>query len=395
MLSFDVPGIASVGSLRMQPGSMVWAAFITLFLLTQPCRAQDRFQQTNLVSSVSGQAPTVDPNLKNPWGISLSSGSPFWVSNQATGTATLYNGAGQRFPVGNPLVVTVTSIGGTPKGPTGQVFNSTPDFVIPGGGPATFLFANLDGTISAWNPGQGTNTSIQISTGTAVFTGLALGNNGTGNFLYAADRANNRVRAFNGGFTETNLPGNFTDPNLPSGFTAYNVQNIAGTLFVTYENETSGGGVVDAFDLNGNLLRRVSANANGGTLDSPWGLTRAPASFGALGGALLVGNEGNGRISAFDFNTGQLLGQILDAQGNPIANPGLWGLATGNGGDGGSPDIVYFAAGIQNETEGLFGSISAVPEPSTLVLAGAAALTAAAYVLRERLRRSRQPAWKR
>jgi len=340
---------------------LIFLGCVTLFVgVTASGRAAGgSFQQTNLVSDIPGLANFTDPNLKNPWGISHSSTSPFWVSNQVTGTSTLYNGTGQPFPPGSPLIVNVAN-------PTGQVFNSTPDFSLPTGGKAVFIFASLNGTISGWN--GGTSSVIEATTPGAVYTGLAIGNNGSGNFLYAANATGTGIDVFDGTFQATSLPGSFTDPNLPGGFSVYNIQNLGGTLFVTYENETSGGGVVDAFDLNGNFLRRVTSNADGGPLDSPWGLALAPSTFGQFGGALLVGNEEDGHISAFNPTTGAFLGQLLDQNGNPIANTGLWGLTFGNGGNGGDPNKLYFAAGINDEADGLFGSISAVPEPSTVVL---------------------------
>jgi uncharacterized protein (TIGR03118 family) len=329
------------------------------------CVAEASFVQTNLVSDIPGLAANTDANLKNPWGVSFGPNGPFWVSNQVTGTTTLYNGAGQPFPVGSPLVVTVPGAGG----PTGQVFNPTSDFTLTAGGKALFLFANLDGTISGWNLAHGTLAEVAVSTPGAVFTGLALGNNGSGNFLYAADPGGGQIRVFNGNFVPTSLAGSFVDPNLPAGFSLYNIQNLNGTLYVTYENEAAGGGVVDAFDVNGNFLRRISSNADGGPLDSPWGLVLAPATFGKFGNALLVGNEDDGHISAFDPLTGQFLGQLLDEQHNPIANTGLWGLVFGSGGQGSDPNVLYFAAGINDEEDGLFGSIAAAPDPgSTLAL---------------------------
>jgi len=346
------------------------AAF-ALLPLASVAHAAPLFEQTDLVSSVPGLAPVTDPNLKNPWGVASSPTGPLWVSNQVTATSTVYNGAGQPFPLGAPLVVTIPTVPGAPSGPTGVVFNPSSDFQTGGiaGPAAVFIFSTLDGTLAAWHPSNGTSavTPAAAPDG-AVYTGLAIGNNGSGNFLYVADSANAKIDVYNGSFVKTSLAGSFTDPNLPAGFTPYNVQNLGGKLLVTYENEASGGGIVNEFDLNGNLLRRVSSNAAGGPLDSPWGLAFAPASFGTFAGALLVGNEGDGHISAFNFATGDFLGQLLDTSGNPIANPGLWGLIPGNGGEGGDPEALYLVAGIEDEQQGLLASLrpagAAVPEPS-------------------------------
>jgi uncharacterized protein (TIGR03118 family) len=340
-----------------------------------PARASV-YQQTNLVSDVPGLAAFTDPNLKNPWGMSSSPTSPIWVSNQVSGNSTLYNTAGQP----QALVVTIPGAGG----PTGQVFNASSDFALPTGGKALFLFANLDGSISGWNGAQGTTAVVQASVAGAAFTGLAIGDNGAGNFLYAADSAGNKIDVFDGAFAQTSLSGSFIDPNLDPGFTVYNIQALGGKLYVTYENEGAGGGVVDAFDFNGNFLQRVTSNDATGPLQSPWGLALAPSTFGQFGGALLVGNEDDGRISAFDPTTGAFLGQLLDKNGNPISNPGLWGLKFGNGGNGGDPNTLYFAAGINGEQDGLFGAIRVVPEPSSIVMGGLGLSLVAAIGARRR-----------
>jgi uncharacterized protein (TIGR03118 family) len=347
---------------------------------SQVCRAQTGYVQTNLVSSVPGLAPVTDPLLTNPWGLAFPPTGPFWIANQISSRATVYNGSGQPFPVGNPLVVTVASNAGA--GPTGQVFNPTTDFQISPGVPATFIFANLDGSISGWNGALGNNTLLAVSPSPAnVYTGLARGNNGSGNFLYAANHATGNIDVFNATFGSGGLGGTFTDPNLPAGFTPHNVQNLGGTVYVAYENPNTSAGIVDAFDQNGNIIRRVTASA---LLNSPWGLALAPAGFGQLAGALLVGNEGNGQINGFDPITGQFRGQVVDSMGNPIVNEGLWALTFGNGGLGGDPNTLYFTAGIRAEQQGLFGAISAVPEPALVVLLGAAGLTAVCVSSRKR-----------
>ena len=351
-----------------------------------PAAARAGYVQTNLVSDVPGLANHLDANLKNPWGMSYGPTGPFWVSNQVTGNSTLYDGGGSP----RSLIVTIPNNSASPpRGPTGQVFNNTTDFALSTGGKALFLFANLDGSISGWNGAQGTTAQISVvPSAPTIYTGLALGNNGAGNFLYAADVRNGRIDAFNGTFVKTSLAGSFTDAALPSGFVPYNVQNIGGTLFVTYENRALGGGVVDAFDLSGNFLRRIAANGALGTLQSPWGLAIAPAGFGTFAGKLLVGNKDDGHISAFDPLTGAFAGQILDGQGKPIANTGLWGLMFGNGGSGGDPNNLYFAAGINGETNGLFGEIT-VPEPGSMTLAGlGGALLIAFPIVKSRVRRA-------
>lgn len=328
--------------------------FLTVSIGLMPCLAQagTGYVQANLVSDGAVPAATIDPNLKNPWGISLSSSSPFWVSDNAAGVATLYNGAGT--PVS--LVVTV------PGGPTGQVNNGTSDFVLNDNAKANFIFATLGGTIAGWNGGEGTTAQTVATVAGAVFTGLAIGNNGTGNFLYAANNAGG-INVFNNTFGAATVSGNFTDPNLPAGFTPYNIQNINGTLYVTYIG--AAGGVVDAYDLNGNFLRRIATN---GPLNEPWGLALAPSTFGTLGGDLLVGNLADGRISAFNPNvTNDFLGQLTLANGSLFSEPGLWGLTFGNGGSGGDPNTLYFAAGINGQADGLFGAIG-IPEPSSGVL---------------------------
>jgi uncharacterized protein (TIGR03118 family) len=343
------------------------------------------YVQTNLVSDIANLAAFTDPNLKNPWGIASSATSPFWVSNNGTGTSTLYNGAGQPFPVGSPLVVTIPALpsGTPPSTPTGQVFfNGGAGFELAPGQPARFIFATEGGTIAGWNPASSpTNALTEVITLGAVYKGLAIGNNGSEDLLYAANFEQAKIDVFNGSWAATTLSGSFTDPNLPAGYAPFNVQNLGGTLYVTYAKLGAGGddisgagfGIVDAFDLNGNLLKRVVSP--GGALNSPWGLALAPAGFGEFGSALLVGNSGDGLINAFDPTTGALLGTLLDMNNNPIVNDSLWGLRFGNGGNGGNLSTLYFTAGLNNELNGLFGSIAAVsgptaPEPGTLALLG-------------------------
>ena len=362
-------------------GALFATAFATLAGLPA-APAMAAFVQTNLVSDIPNLAAHTDPNLKNPWGMASSPTSPFWVSNNGSGNSTLYNTLGEPFPVLNPLVVTIPpSPGGTP---TGQVFNGGTGFELNPTQPARFIFATESGTIAGWNPAtNATNavTKVDNSASGASYKGLAIGSNAAGTFLYAANFASGAIDVFDSTFAATTLSGAFTDPNLPSGYAAFNVQNLGGILYVTYAIRGSdgddvagaGNGIVNAFDTNGNLLRRVTG---GGALNSPWGLELAPAGFGQFGGALLVGNFGDGVINAFNPLTGLFLGTLLDSANNAIVNDGLWGLRFGNGGNGGTLGTLYFTAGLNDEVNGLFGSLSVIPEPASLALLLAGVLAA-------------------
>jgi uncharacterized protein (TIGR03118 family) len=329
------------------------------------------FQQTNLVSDVAnppGGAPVVqDANLKNPWGVSFGPQTPFWVSDQAAGVTTLYTSNADGSTAAKvPLTVTIPPAPPATQGtPTGQVANTTTDFQL-NGSPALFIFASLDGNITAWNRSAGTTAVVESPNPGSVYTGLAIGSSTAGNFLYAANVAQGRIDVFDKNFQHATAPGGFLDPNLPPGvttFVPFNVQNLGGTLYVTYENraDREHGGIVDAFDTSGNFLRRVVT----GGVNAPWGLAIAPATFGPFGGALLVGNFGlgDGKINAYNPMTGKFLGYVTDANGLPLAFERLWTLTFGNGVTGGK-DVLFFTAGINAEKDGLFGSIRFVaPAP--------------------------------
>ncbi|HMF74122.1 MAG TPA: TIGR03118 family protein [Bryobacteraceae bacterium] len=349
------------------------------------------FTQTNLVSNIPGLAPVTDPNLVNPWGISASATSPFWVSNQGTSTSTLYSGTG----VKSPLTVTVPPTGAPPTGPTGQVFNSAGagNFLDPNNNaPASFIFATLAGSIDVWNNSNGTTAVVVAPPSGGAYTGLALANNAGANLLYAANFVpGGGIHVFNSSFAATTLGGSFTDPNLPAGYSPYNIQNLNGKLYVEYAKIDpvthraavgAGLGYVNVFDTNGNLLQRLASN---GPLDAPWGIAVAPAGFGSFANDLLVGNFGDGTINAFDPITGNWLGSLTDPFGNPIVNSGLWGIQFGN--SSADPNALYFAAGINNETDGLFGLIQATPEPAAAGLVALGVLGMLGYA-RRRSRKS-------
>ncbi len=317
--------------------------------------------QINLVSDIPLVAAHTDSNLVNPWGMASSATSPIWVSDNRTGVATLYNGSG----IALGLVVSIPKPGGgaSPGAPTGIVFNSTSDFSSD-----RFIFATEDGTIAGWSGGTTASLEVDDSGSGAVYKGIALGNNGTANFLYATDFHNGAISVFDKNFTPVTLSGSFTDPNLPAGFAPFGIQNIGGILIVTYAKQDAakhddvpgaGNGYVDEFDMNGNFLKRL---ISAGVLNSPWGLAKAPAGFGDLSGDLLVGNFGDGRINTFDPSTGAFLDTLNDSLGNPIVVQGLWGLLFGNGGNGGAQTECFFSAGIPGsgsvEDHGLFGKFA-------------------------------------
>jgi uncharacterized protein (TIGR03118 family) len=340
--------------------------------------------QVNLVSDIPGLATITDPNLKNPWGVSFSATSPIWISNQVTSTADLFNVHGVTVSQ-NALEVTIPTVIG-PQGPTGQVFNGTSSFMV-NQSAASFIFANLNGTISAWNNTAGTTAVIAASTPGAVYTGLAIDRSSTPH-LYAANTAQNRIDVFDGTFTDvtnTAFAGKFVDPVLPAGLAPFNVQNINGKIYVTYApvgrpaqiSATEGNGVVAVFDLNGNFIQQL---ITGSKLASPWGLALAPLGWDGFGGDLLVGNfsYAAGEINAFDPLTGAFLGTVIS---NPSFQ-GLWALTFGNGGNGGDTNILYFTTGLDGETHGLFAALTPVPEPSALLLLGVGLAGLAAWMRR-------------
>jgi uncharacterized protein (TIGR03118 family) len=388
----------------LRPAYMRGALVVGLLIAASHASAQvagNSYVQTNLVSDMTGVAPTVDANLINPWGLSASSSSPLWVANNGTSTSTVYTGAGAIVAPGTPPVPLVVTIpppagAGMSSGPTGTVHNGSTAFMV-NGKPAAFLFSTIAGTIAGWNGGTMAVTVADNSAAGAVYTGLALGADANGPLLYAPNFKAGTVDVFNGSFAQVNV-GAFSDPFIPPGFAPFGIMTTPkNDVIVTYAlqnwNATAdvagaGHGYVDEFSPDGNLMRRL---ISGGALDSPWGLALAPASgFGAFNGALLVGNFGDGRINAYTFppaigappdawfgffdffNQAQFIDTMRDAQGRPLTILGLWGLLFGNGGANGSTTSLYFAAGIPGsvgtldtiQQHGLVGMINAAPAPT-------------------------------
>ncbi len=353
-----------------------------------PAAAEPLFNQTNLVTNdqTANPAQTTDPNLVNAWGISSSPTSPFWVSDNGAGVATLYNvNPNTNATSIASLVVTIPPVGsGTP---TGNVFNA-----ISGAfNGDLFLFVSEDGTISGWRGALGTTAErLQIASDANVYKGTTEATIGGNTYLYAANFRGGTIDVLKGSPGAPDLTGHFTDPNLPAGYAPFNIRLLGNKLYVTYALQDAskhddvagaGQGFVSVFDTQGSFLGRVGS---GGTLNSPWGLALAPMSFGPLAGDLLVGNFGDGRINAFDLSTDTFVGQLLGTDGSELTIDGLWGLTVGNDGNGGSSNKLYFTAGPDGEMNGLFGVITAVPEPATIWLLGAGL---GVGLLRRKLRR--------
>lgn len=359
------------------------AVSLGLFSLATTVAAQQHYKQTNLISDIPGMAAATDPNLVNPWGMSRSSGSPWWISQNGPGLTTLYSGAGAATPLGQPcpagtstncVIVPTGDPDKSPTGtPTGQVFNGTSDFQLTSNNPARFIFVTEDGTISGWNPGVSASSAmIKVNThGASVFKGVALASSrtssgGMANFLYVADFGKGRVAVYDSNFNRVHMEGDaFEDEALPHGFAPFNVQNIGGDIYVAFakqgggvdEVDGAGLGYVDVFSTGGRLLRRLQHTQ---WMNAPWGMTQAPSDFGAYSHNVLVGQFGSGQILVFDAVNGQFKGTLNDANNKPITIDGLWDIAFGSGGTSGSATALFFTAGLNDEADGLFGTITPI-----------------------------------
>lgn len=349
-----------------------WSSFpavLALGLLTACFGGGDdneptRFNLTALVSDGSGAAHT-DANLVNGWGVAFNPTGFVWVADNGTGKSTLYDGSG----VPQSLVVSIPPGAAGDAEPTGIVFNgSSTDFMVSAGGvsgASAFVFAGQAGTLAGWSPAVNRTVAITAvdasATGTS-YTGLALAPTGAGQRLYAADFHNRKVDVYDTAFALVTPPGAFTDPALPAGYAPFGIQALGGRLYVTYAQQDAGGdevrgaglGVVDVYDTAGVFIRRL---ATGGPLNAPWGLALAPGNFGSFSNALLVGNFGDGRINAFDPNTGIFLGALADGNGQALVVDGLWGMAFGNGVNNQPTNTLFVAAGPADETHGLYARI--------------------------------------
>ena len=334
--------------------------------------ADQGFTPINLVSDIAGVARYTDPNLVNAWGIVFPSSGNLWISANGTGVSTIYRPNG----VASSLVVTIPPPAGSPPGtvatPTGVALNGTTEFVVSNNtaAAAKFIFATEDGTIAGWAPTVAPSNAVLAvdnSAGGAVYKSVALAAIGTTNYLYVANFNAGVVEMYDAHF---NFVRSFTDATVPAGYAPFGIGVIDGNLYVTFalqqpskhdDQAGPGNGFVTVFKPDGTLVKHLIAH---GKLNSPWGLAVAPKGFGRLGGALLVGNFGDGRINVYNRTTGAWLGQLSFPNGDPIVINGLWGLTFGtkltkplHGEDRDLGHVLFFTAGIADESHGLFGFI--------------------------------------
>ncbi len=332
------------------------------------------YTATPLVADTEIQGATIDPNLVNPWGIAYGPDTFFWIANNGTGTSTVYDGDGRPQPNASPLVVNLPLPEGasddTAK-PTGLVYQGEDGYAAGTGGQnasARFIFATEEGTL-LWTPALGSDQAfiaVDASGDGAIFKGLTLVQRDDRSWLLAADFRNGVVRAYDSQFQPIDLgPGAFVDPDLPSGYAPFGIQRLGDFVYVTYalqdedkEDDVAGegNGYVSQFDPEGGFVARVASE---GLLNAPWAVTRAPDDFGAFGGALLIGNFGDGTIHAFDRESFEPLGVLQDENGEALVFDGLWGLTFGNGRQAGDTNTLYYTAGPNDESRGVFGKIEA------------------------------------
>src|SRR5579862_1762212 len=335
---------------RLLSRTHIFSALLGLALVFMAGSALAQYQAVNLVSDLSGKALHQDTLLKNPWGLVYAPGGAFWVSDEASGWSTLYDGKG------NPqsLQVIVPPASGPGSGsPTGIVYNASTEFKIDSW-TSVFLFATLDGTISGWSAFNPSSALIAVTTPGASYTGLAITNYSSGNSIFAADAANNKVDVYDGSF---NLVTSFTDPAVPAGFAPFGIQDINGKVFVSFAATNGGpGGFIDIFSESGTLEKHFT---HGKPLNQPWGFAIAPKNFGPLSNTLLITNNATaGTINGYELSSGKLVGTMTNTSGKPLVINGIWGIEFGGGSaENGQRNQLFFTSG-PNDTDGYFGVIT-------------------------------------
>jgi len=345
------------------------------------------YTQTNLVSDIVGEAPVHDPNLINAWGLTRSATSPWWVSDNSAGVSTLYTGTGQIVPINGNGIVNIPAPKNAPAGtlaaPTGAVFNGSGDFLLPNGKPALFIFATEDGTISGWNGGPSAvlavDNSDNGSANGAVYKGATIADNNGKRFLFVSNFRAGTVEVYDRNFKQVRLPSDAFTVNadhdgddddgadrVPKGFAPFNVQNIGGSLFVTYAKQNAtrhdnvdgdGLGYVEIFTPAGKHIGRLE---HGSWFNAPWGVVWTPRDFGTFSNMILVGNFGSGWVAAFNGFNHKFEGFVKNPNDSLLTIDGLWSLTFGNGAAAGPSTTLFFSAGPAHETHGLFGTLTPI-----------------------------------
>jgi uncharacterized protein (TIGR03118 family) len=343
------------------------AASLALLAVPPALAAGKAYKVRNLVSNGVVPSDYIDPNMVNTWGVSFNPNGLVWVSNNRTGTSTLYDGLG----VPDSLVVNVPAANGGVGAPTGIVFSGSADFVVSKGtasGPSRFIFANEDGLITGWAPGVDLHNALPaVLQPSAVYMGLAVAQSPSGARLYATDYRNARVDIYDSAFAPVKLAKAFVDPKLPAGMAPFGIQAIGSSIYVTFIKQgdynagtrTESGSVdavISVFDTDGRFLRRAVARS--GNLRQPWGIAMAPADFGVHSNRLLISDFHEGTIRAYDATTGASMGLLKDRDGHELRVPGIWGMQFGNGLNNQPPNTLFFAAGPNGEGGGVYGSIT-------------------------------------
>ncbi len=345
-----------------------FTAIATVSLLLVSAAFAQHYTRTDLTTNSSSvsSAPNIDPNLINPWGLSRATSSPWWISDNGTGLSTLYdlNGVPQSLVVTIPPPKNATG----PSAPTGTVFNYTTSFNVASGEPAAFIFVTEDGTISGWNPAVNVGEAVLMVNHPkrAIFKGCAIATTGHGPRLYVTNFQSGEIEVYNGQFHRVQQEERFHVTDLPPNFVPFGIQNVGGNLVVTYaqrdpgskdENHGPGLGAVRVFSTGGDVLLRLQHNM---FLNAPWGIALAPGDFGPFSHRLLIGNFGDGTIHVFNAFSGRFEGTLLDANGASLVIDGLWALSfAGDSTVNGSPTDLYFTAGPNDESDGIFGKINA------------------------------------
>jgi len=373
----------------MKSGTKILAILVFAVLVLPNLAFAQHYNETILVSNftVPNQTPVPDANLQNPWGLVASPTSPWWVSNNAGGTSTLYDASGLTLsppsvppvaivPINGNGIVTIPSApsqNGIPGSPTGIMFNGNPaDFHLPSGNRARFIFVTEDGTVQGWAGGPSAtivadNSIAPDAANGAVYKGATIVEIDGKEYILAANFRSGRVDVFDSTFKQVRRSEDaFQDESIPEGFAPFNIQGVGPNIYISYAKQDpprhdpvggEGLGFVDVFTSKGRLLQRIQ---HGSWFNAPWGIALAPANFGEFSHTVLIGNFRGGTIAAFNPITGRFIGNVLNPDGSTVNIDGLWALEFGNGSGAGPAQTLFFTAGPNNEKDGLFGTLTPI-----------------------------------